>query len=49
MPGIDGMTLLNSIVRQKPDVPVVLITAHGDVGLAVQAMKQGAEDFLEKP
>lgn len=49
MPGIDGMTLLNSTVRQKPDVPVVLITAHGDVGLAVQAMKQGAEDFVEKP
>lgn len=49
MPGIDGVTLLNSIVRQKPDVPVVLITAHGDVGLAVQAIKQGAEDFLEKP
>ncbi|WPE22693.1 sigma-54 dependent transcriptional regulator [Shinella zoogloeoides] len=49
MPGIDGMTLLNSIVCQKPDVPVVLITAHGDVGLAVQAIKQGAEDFLEKP
>lgn len=49
MPGIDGMTLLNSTVRQKRDVPVVLITAHGDVGLAVQAMKQGAEDFLEKP
>ncbi|WP_429819405.1 sigma-54-dependent transcriptional regulator [Ensifer sp. B1-9] len=49
MPGIDGMTLLNSIVRQRSDVPVVLITAHGDVSLAVQAMKQGAEDFLEKP
>ena len=49
MPGIDGMTLLNSIVRQKGGIPVVLITAHGDVGLAVQAMKQGAEDFLEKP
>jgi len=49
MPSIDGMTLLNSIVCQKPDVPVVLITAHGDVGLAVQAIKQGAEDFLEKP
>lgn len=49
MPGIDGMTLLNSIVRKNRDVPVVLITAHGDVGLAVQAMKQGAEDFLEKP
>lgn len=49
MPGIDGMTLLNSIVRKNRDIPVVLITAHGDVGLAVQAMQQGAEDFLEKP
>lgn len=49
MPSIDGMTLLNSIVRKNRDIPVVLITAHGDVGLAVQAMKQGAEDFLEKP
>ena len=49
MPGIDGMTLLNSLTRRKGDVPVVLITAHGDVSLAVQAMKQGAEDFLEKP
>ena len=49
MPGIDGMTLLSSIVRKNRDIPVVLITAHGDVGLAVQAMKHGAEDFLEKP
>lgn len=49
MPGIDGMTLLNSIVRKNGDIPVVLITAHADVSLAVQAMKQGAEDFLEKP
>lgn len=49
MPGIDGMTLLNSVVRQKGDIPVVLITAHGEVSLAVQAMKQGAEDFMEKP
>lgn len=49
MPGIDGLTLLNSTVRQKRAVPVILITAHGDVTLAVQAMKQGAEDFIEKP
>lgn len=49
MPGIDGMKLLNSVVRQKRDIPVVLITAHGEVSLAVQAMKQGAEDFPEKP
>lgn len=49
MPGIDGMTLLNSIVRQRGDVPVILMTGHGDVVLAVKAMKQGAEDFIEKP
>ncbi|ASY66695.1 C4-dicarboxylate transport transcriptional regulatory protein (plasmid) [Sinorhizobium sojae CCBAU 05684] len=49
MPGIDGMTLLTSIVRQRSDVPVILMTAHGDVTLAVKAMKQGAEDFIEKP
>lgn len=49
MPGIDGVTLLNSITRHKSDIPVVLITAHGDVNLAVHAIKQGAEDFLEKP
>ena len=49
MPGIDGVTLLNSVTRQKSEIPVVIITAHGDVNLAVQAMKQGAEDFLEKP
>lgn len=49
MPGIDGMTLLSSIVRQRGDVPVILMTGHGDVTLAVKAMKQGAEDFIEKP
>ncbi len=49
MPGIDGMTLLNSIVRTHGEVPVVLMTGHGDVTLAVRAMKQGAEDFVEKP
>lgn len=49
MPGIDGMTLLNSIVRQRGEVPVILMTGHGDVVMAVKAMKQGAEDFIEKP
>jgi two-component system, NtrC family, C4-dicarboxylate transport response regulator DctD len=49
MPNIDGMTLLNSLQRQKPELPVVLLTAHGDVSLAVAAMKRGAEDFIEKP
>ncbi|BCH32766.1 Fis family transcriptional regulator [Mesorhizobium sp. L-8-10] len=49
MPGIDGMTLLNSIIKIRSDVPVILMTGHGDVTLAVKAMKRGAEDFIEKP
>lgn len=49
MPGIDGMTLLNSVIKARGDVPVILMTGHGDVTLAVKAMKQGAEDFIEKP
>ncbi|SIR37867.1 two-component system, NtrC family, C4-dicarboxylate transport response regulator DctD [Rhizobium sp. RU20A] len=49
MPGIDGMTLLSSIARKKPGLPVILLTAHGDVSLAVEALKRGAENFIEKP
>jgi two-component system C4-dicarboxylate transport response regulator DctD len=49
MPGIDGMQLLEQLHEQDPDLPVLLITGHGDVPLAVQAMRTGAYDFLEKP
>ena len=49
MPSIDGMTLLNSLIKARSEVPIVLMTGHGDVTLAVKAMKQGAEDFIEKP
>jgi two-component system C4-dicarboxylate transport response regulator DctD len=49
LPGIDGMELLGQLLALDPDLPVVLITGHGDVSLAVQAMKRGAHDFLEKP
>ena len=49
MPGIDGMSLLGRIREIDPDVPVVLITGHGDVQLAVRAMRDGAYDFIEKP
>ena len=49
LPGMDGMTLLTEIRNIDPDLPVVLITGHGDVSLAVQAMKNGAHDFIEKP
>jgi two-component system response regulator AtoC len=49
MPGIGGMDLLRSVVDRHPDVPVVILTAHGTVALAVEAMRAGAADFLLKP
>jgi len=49
LPGMDGMALLQALRALDPDLPVVLITGHGDVTLAVQAMKDGAHDFIEKP
>ncbi|WP_166361148.1 sigma-54-dependent transcriptional regulator [Pseudomonas akapageensis] len=49
MPGIDGLQLLEQLHAQDTDLPVLLITGHGDVPLAVQAMRAGAYDFLEKP
>ncbi|QZX82868.1 two-component system response regulator DctD [Metapseudomonas otitidis] len=49
MPGIDGLELLRQLHARDPQLPVLLITGHGDVPLAVQAMRAGAYDFLEKP
>jgi two-component system response regulator FixJ len=49
MPGLSGIDLLRRLRELKIDVPVVVITGHGDVPLAVEAMKIGALDFLEKP
>ena len=49
MPGIDGLQLLQQLHAQDAQLPVLLITGHGDVPLAVQAMRAGAYDFLEKP
>ncbi len=49
MPGVDGMQLLEQLHAHDPELPVLLITGHGDVPLAVQAMRAGAYDFLEKP
>jgi FixJ family two-component response regulator len=49
MPGMDGMTLMNRIHEIDRDIPVILITGHGDVQLAVRAMREGAYDFVEKP
>ncbi len=49
LPGMDGMRLLEHVMNVDPSIPVVLITAHGDVAMAVQAMRIGAYDFIEKP
>jgi two-component system, NtrC family, response regulator AtoC len=49
MPGLDGMGLLKRLSSEYPDVPVVMITAHGSVESAVEAVKLGAFDYLEKP
>ena len=49
MPRMDGMELLAEVRRRQPQTSVILLTAHGDVEMAVQAMKRGAADFLTKP
>ncbi|MBD1558014.1 sigma-54-dependent Fis family transcriptional regulator [Vibrio sp. S9_S30] len=49
LPGINGQQLLNSIKAKDEDLPVILITGHGDISMAVQSMHDGAYDFIEKP
>src|SRR5215467_8700107 len=49
MPKVDGMQLLREALREDPDLPVVMITAHGTVDTAVEALKTGAFDYLTKP
>jgi two-component system, LuxR family, response regulator FixJ len=49
MPDMDGLTLQEELVSLKAGIPVIIITGHGDVTLAVRAMKAGAVDFIEKP
>ena len=49
MSGMSGIDLLKRLRQLKNDMPVIVITGHGDVPLAVEAMKEGAVDFLEKP
>ena len=49
MPGMDGIELVRELGRRKVTLPVVLISGHADVPMAVAAIKAGAEDFIEKP
>lgn len=49
LPKMDGLSFLQEVMRADPELPVVLITGHGDVSMAVQAMKDGAHDFIQKP
>ncbi|MBD8473319.1 sigma-54-dependent Fis family transcriptional regulator [Pseudomonas sp. CFBP 8770] len=49
LPGMDGLELLSQLKARDPSLPVVLITGHGDISMAVGAMRSGAYDFMEKP
>lgn len=49
MPGMDGMALQRELAARQALIPVIFVTGHGDVPLAVEAMKNGAFDFLQKP
>ncbi len=49
MPGMSGLELQEYLRRKEIDIPVIIITGHGDVPMSVRAMKEGAVDFIEKP
>lgn len=49
MPGMDGLTFMQRALEIDPELPIILVTGHGDVPLAVESMRQGAYDFIEKP
>lgn len=49
LPGLSGENILSSILHQDPNIPVILITGHGDISMAVNALRNGAYDFIEKP
>jgi two-component system, NtrC family, response regulator AtoC len=49
LPGMSGLDLLGHLKEQQPDLEAILLTAHSSVETAIQAMKQGAYDYLKKP
>lgn len=49
MPGMSGLELQEKLIEEQATIPIILLTAHGDVEMAVTAMKRGAFDFIEKP
>ncbi len=49
MPGIDGIETMKQIKARKPDIEVLMLTGHATVAGGIEAMKQGASDFLQKP
>ena len=49
LPGLSGENLLSTVLHQDKDVPVILITGHGDISMAVNALRNGAYNFIEKP
>jgi len=49
MPGMDGHALLDTLKSRQPEIPVILMTAFGQIERAVQAMRNGAADYLPKP
>ena len=49
MPGLSGLTVQETLIERGQDLPVIFVTGHGDVPMAVSAVKRGAVDFIEKP
>ncbi len=49
LPDEDGLSLMRKVLATNPQVPVIIMTGHGDIGMAVGAMREGAFDFIEKP
>ncbi|MBN9083454.1 response regulator transcription factor [Methylocella sp. CPCC 101449] len=49
MPGMDGVELVRRLGERKPAIPVILISGHADIPMAIAAIRSGAEDFIEKP